>query len=155
MIFQKQMLLMQLNALEPGDKGVDALYVSPADDGLPLAIVIPGKYGAVGTNVDVYGETQKFFSALKVAYTGASVTSAIDKIAAVLKNGGLVRYVIATIEPLEQKQKEDLENTKKIANYDFGDRLVFEAMNLKKMYNVYMSQGPVEARVVDKQELIW
>lgn len=136
-----------------GDKGVDALYVSPADDGLPLAIVIQGKYGAVGTNVDVYGETQKFFSALKVAYTGASVTSAIDKIAAVLKNGGLVRYVIATIEPLEQKQKEDLENTKKIANYDFGDRLVFEAMNLKKMYNVYMSQGPVEASSTVKVDL--
>ena len=137
-----------------GDKGIDAVYITPLEeDDVPLAIVVQGKYGTAGVGVDVYGETQKFLSALKSAYAGNDVSPAVDKVAGVLKNGGIVRYVIATVEPLNQTQKDDLENTKKIANFDFGDKLVFDATNLKKMYNVYITLGPIETDTTVKVDL--
>ena len=128
-----------------GDKGVDAVYVFPTeDDDSPHAYVVQGKYGTAGTSLDIYSESQKFFSALKTSIGGTSVTPAVDKVAGVLKHGGLVRYVIATVESLDQPQKNNLSNIKKIANFDFGDKLVVEAISLENVYNVYTALNPVE-----------
>src|SRR5437588_6576477 len=124
-----------------GDKGVDALYVAEEDQSL-LAYVVQGKYGAAGTELDIYNETQKFLNALKQARNGTSVTFAVDKIAGVLNNEGFVRYVIATVDPLTEPQQQDLANVKKIANHDFGDQLVVEAISLDNLYNVYTSFEP-------------
>ncbi len=124
-----------------GDKGVDALYVAEEDQSL-LAYVVQGKYGAAGIELDIYNETQKFLNALKQARNGTSVTVAIDKIAGVLNNEGFVRYVIATVDPLTEPQQQDLANVKKIANHDFGDQLVVEAISLNNLYNVYTSLEP-------------
>lgn len=124
-----------------GDRGVDAVYISEEDQSL-LAYAIQGKYGAAGTSLDIYSESQKFLNALKQAMNDVSVTPAIDKIASVLKNSGFVRYVIATVDPLTEQQKQDLSNVKKIANHDFGDQLVVEAISLENLYNVYTSLEP-------------
>ena len=97
------------------DKGVDAISIMEEDNS-PLALVVQGKYGKAGIGLHIYTEAEKFFSALNDALKGVSVNAAIDKIAGVLKNGGLLRYIIATIEPLSQKQKKDLANVKKIAS---------------------------------------
>jgi hypothetical protein len=124
-----------------GDKGVDAVFVVE-DDQAPLAYVVQGKYGVAGTGLDVYSESQKFLNALKQAKNGISVTNAVNKIASVLNNGGLVRYIIATIDPLTQAQQQDLANVKKIANHDFGDQVVIDAISLENLYNVYTSLEP-------------
>ncbi|HJT56375.1 MAG TPA: AIPR family protein, partial [Ktedonobacteraceae bacterium] len=112
------------------------------DDQTPLAYVVQGKYGVAGTGLDVYSESRKFLNALKQAKNGISVTVAIDKIAGVLNNSGLVRYIIATLEPLSQTQQQDLANVKKIANHDFGDQLVIDAISLDNVYNVFTSLEP-------------
>lgn len=124
-----------------GDKGVDAVFVAE-DDQTPLAYVVQGKYGAAGTGLDIYGESQKFLNALKLAKNGASITVAVDKTASVLNNGGLVRFVIATVEPLTNVQQQDLANVKKIASHDFGDQLMIDAISLDNLYNVYASLEP-------------
>ncbi len=124
-----------------GDKGIDAVFVAE-DDQSPLAYVVQGKYGAAGTGLDIYSESQKFLNALKLAKDGASITVAVDKIASVLNNGGLVRYVIATIDPLTHTQQQDLANVKKIASHDFGDQLMIDAISLENLYNVYTSLEP-------------
>ncbi len=120
----------------PGDKGTDAVYIfPPEDDDIPRALVVQGKYGTAGVNLQVYQEAHKFLSALKSAQEGISITSAIDKIANIQKNGGLIRYLIVTIEPLNQVQQKDLENIKKIAYTDFGNKLVVEAICLTHIYS--------------------
>ena len=53
-----------------GDKGIDAVFVAE-DDQSPLAYVVQGKYGAAGTGLDIYSESQKFLNALKLAKDAA------------------------------------------------------------------------------------
>lgn len=118
-----------------GDKGVDAAYISSLEDEeVPYAIVVQGKYGTAGTNLQPYQETQKFLSALKLAQEGVSVTSTLDKIANVRKNGGLIRYLIVTVEPLSHTQQVDLDNVRKLAYLDFGNGLIIEAISLTNIY---------------------
>jgi hypothetical protein len=126
-----------------GDKGVDAICVFPAEnDDNPNAIVVQGKYGTAGTNLDIYVEARKFFHALKISYNGTPVTTAVDTVANVLKNDGIIRYIIATLTPLDESQQKSLEDIKKIANFDFGDKLVVEAINLE---NLYVTLGGVKS----------
>jgi hypothetical protein len=128
-----------------GDRGVDALYIYPSeDDGIPHAIVVQGKYGTAGADMNVYQEVHKFLHSLKLASIGNTINPSIDKIVGVLNNQGLIQYVIATTEPLTQAQKEDLENVKKIATTDFGDKLIFEIIDLKKIYNTYADYVPLK-----------
>src|SRR5436305_2529146 len=46
----------------PGDKGVDAIYiVLEEEEDKPSAIVVQGKYGSAGINLQIYLESRKFF----------------------------------------------------------------------------------------------
>jgi len=128
-----------INATEcagAGDKGVDAIHIVPLEDeGSRIqAIVVQGKYGAAGEGLPVYQESQKFLSAVKDALDGQSVTSAVEQVAGVLKNGGQIRYVVATVDPLDATQSRDLENAKKLAHADFGDSMVVEAINFEDLF---------------------
>jgi len=134
-----------------GDRGVDAIHVIPAEDegGRIEALVVQGKYGAAGTSLGVYEESQKFFSAVKEALAGASVTPAVEQAAGVIKNGGQIRYVVATIDPLDPGQSQDMDNVKKLAHVDFGDRMIVEAINLDDLYiSLGMTKDAVVKRVL-------
>lgn len=133
-----------------GDQGVDAVFISQEDQSL-LAYAVQGKYGTAGVSMDMYGEAQKFLSALKGSVNGTSATPAIDKVASALNSEGLVRYIIATTDPLSKTQQEDLANVKKIANHDFGDQLVVETLSLENLYNVYTN---IESGISIKVELV-
>ena len=136
----------------PGDKGVDAIHIiEPEDgDGFPQAIIVQGKYGAAGTGLQLYQESQKFFEALTNSVNGQSVTTAIDQVAGIIKNGGQVRYLVATVAPLDETQRKDLDNIKKLAQADFGDKLLIEAINLKDLFNTL---DTVEDHIMKKVEL--
>src|SRR6266571_8343366 len=76
-----------------GDRGMDALYIYSSEvDGIPHAIVIQGKYGTAGTDMNVYNETQKFLQSLKLARTGNSINPSFDKIVGVITNQGKIHY---------------------------------------------------------------
>ncbi len=79
------------------DHGVDALYVVEEESSLH-AFVVQGKYGSAGVGLDIDGEANKFISALRKAQGGEFVSQAIQTVAGVLRNDGIVRYIIATIE---------------------------------------------------------
>lgn len=137
-----------------GDRGIDALYIYPSEvDGVPHAIVVQGKYGSAGTDMNVYTEAQKFLQSLKLARTGNSINPSFDKIVGVITNQGIIHYVIATVEPLNKGQNEDLENVKKIASTDFGDKLIFEVIDLKKIYNTYDAYAPLKTNSGVKVDL--
>ncbi len=124
-----------------GDKGVDAVHIIPAEEeDSPRALVIQGKYGSVRTNLQVYPEAKKFLFALKEAYQGNPATPAVAKIAGILKNGGSVQYVIATVQPLSRSQQEQLADIKKLAATDFADKLMVEAINLDNIYAVLTTE---------------
>ncbi len=131
-----------INATEcagAGDKGIDALYIfPPEEDGIPRALVVQGKYGAAGTGLQLYQEASKFISALENAYQGNTVTDAVDTVANMFKHSGIVNYIIATVEPLNDTQRNDLENIKKLvmANKNFGENLTVEAISLENIYAV-------------------
>ncbi len=118
------------------DNGVDAAFIFPEeeDDSSPIALAVQGKYGTASKNLHIYTEAEKFFAALKSACGGLQVTHAIEKIAGMLKKGGLVQYIILTVEPLNATQRKNLENVKKIAYADFGEKLVIETINLGDVY---------------------
>lgn len=150
-----------------GDKGVDAVFISQEDQSL-LAHVVQGKYGTAGTEMNIYEESQKFLMALKDSMHGIPATPAIDKIASVLQyndqNNGLVRYIIATVDPLTTLQQADLANVKKIANHDFGDQLVIETLSLENLYHTYTKVGSITGapikvvlvcNVISVQENAW
>jgi hypothetical protein len=99
----------------------------------------------VSKGLQVYAEAEKFFSALTRAREGLHITFAIEKIAGVLKGGGLVQYVILTVEPLNAAQRKGFENIKKLAYADFGEKLVVEAINIG---DVYAALGTKNADVV-------
>jgi hypothetical protein len=125
------------------DHGLDALHVFPQDEDYDLsALVVQGKYGTAGKGLQVYTEAEKFFSALKRATEGNPITVAIDKTAGVLKRGGVIQYVIITVEPLNSVQQRGLENIKKIAYADFGDKLVVEAINLRDVHAALGTKNP-------------
>ena len=125
------------------DHGLDALHIFPQDEDYGLsALVVQGKYGTAGRGLQVYTAAEKFFSALKHATEGNSITVAVDKIAGVLKRGGVIQYVISTVEPLKSAQQRGLENIKKIAYADFGDKLVVEAINLQDVYAALGTKNP-------------
>ena len=133
-----------------GDRGVDALHIVVEEDGEGAeALVLQGKYGTAGAGLHVYDEARKFLSALKTARDGQSVTEAVDKAAAVIRNGGIVRYVVATVDPLDARQREDLANVQALAHRDFGDRLVTEALNVEILYDTLAVDQRVSARIVD------
>jgi hypothetical protein len=118
-----------------GDKGADAVYIFPAEDGtLPRALVVQGKYGLAGMKLSVYKEAQKFFQALSTARRGIPVAPHIDKVAGVFKNEGQVRYLIATVEPLTPVQQSELEDVKKLAFLEFGSNLIVEVVSLQNIY---------------------
>ncbi len=142
-----------INATEyagAGDKGVDALHIilPEEEDSQSQALVMQGKYGSAGTSLDLYSESQKFFSALKKALDGDSVTPAVDKAAAVIKNGGQVRYIVATVEPLSQAQSHHLDNVKKLAHADFDARVVVDAVNLHDLYAMLNGVQPPAVKSV-------
>jgi len=118
-----------------GDKGADAVYIFPAEDGvLPSALVVQGKYEIAGMNLSVYKEAQKLFQALSTARKGIPVAPHIDKVAGVLKSEGQVRYLIATVEPLTPVQQSELEDVKKLAFLDFGSNLIVGTVSLQNIY---------------------
>ena len=128
------------------DHGVDALYIFPEEeDNSRIALAVQGKYGTASKGLQIYTEAEKFFSALTRAREGRQITEAIDKLAGVLRGGGLVQYVLLTVEPLNVTQRKSLENMKKIAYADFGETLVVEAINLG---DVYAALGTKNADVV-------
>ena len=133
-----------------GDRGVDALHIVVEEDGEGAeALVLQGKYGTAGAGLHVYDEATKFLSALKMAREGQSVTEAVDKAEAVIRNGGIVRYVVATVDPLDARQREDLANVQALAHRDFGDRLVTEALNVETLYDTLAMDQRVSARIVN------
>jgi len=128
-----------------GDRGIDAVFISQVENSdAPHAIVVQGKYSTAGKSLDVYSEAQKFLLALKSSHAGTSINPSVDKIAGVLTNAGTAHYIIATFDPLTKQQKEDLENIRKIASSDFGDKIIFESTDLKKIYNMYVAYGSIE-----------
>ncbi len=133
-----------INATEcagPGDHGIDAIYVfPPEDDAIPRILVVQGKYGAAGAGLSPFIEATKLFDALNKAATGKSVTDAVDKVAYVLKNQGTVQYVIATVDPLDDKQLASLGDIKKLANIDFGNQLIVKAISLENLYDVVRTE---------------
>lgn len=125
----------------PHDHGIDAVYIFPAKtddvheelDGR-IALAIQGKYGAAGKGLQVHNEAEKFFSALKEAEEDKETSVAIAKLASVLRTGRFIQYVIVTLEPLNAMQQKSLENVKKLAYAEFGDKLVIETLNLEDLY---------------------
>lgn len=119
-----------------GDKGVDAIYIYPStEEDLPRALVLQGKYGSAGLNLQIMQEIQKFLFALKSAHNDLSSTDTVKKVANIQKNGGTVRYLLATLEPLTPTQRTDIESLKKIVYTDFGNSLIIEAINLENVYS--------------------
>src|SRR5258708_604677 len=117
------------------DHGVDALFIFPEEeDNDRFALAVQGKYGTASKGLQVYTEAEKFFTALTSAREGLHITYAIDKLAGVLRGGGLVQYIILTVDLLNSAQQKSLENIKKIAYADFGEKLVVEAINLGDVY---------------------
>jgi hypothetical protein len=61
--------------------------------------------------------------------------------------------LIVTVDPLDQAQRNDMSNVKKIANFDFSDKMVVEAISLENLYNVYTSLTPIETSISIKVDL--
>ncbi len=137
-----------------GDRGVDALYIySQEADGIPHAIIVQGKYGTAGSDMNVYSEVQKFLQSLKLVSAGTSINPSFDKIIGVMTSQGQIHYVIATVEPLNQAHNVVFENIKKKASTDFGSKLIFEMIDLKKIYSTFASYVPQETNSGIKVDL--
>lgn len=115
-----------------GDHGVDGLIISEAEDenSGAEALVIQGKYGHAGLDLSPYQESNKFIKALHRASQGEDVTDAVNRCAAVFSAGGIVRYVIATVEPLTAAQSSEIDDVRILARDQFRDRLVIESVCL-------------------------
>ncbi|HEY7022834.1 MAG TPA: AIPR family protein [Ktedonobacterales bacterium] len=115
-----------------GDHGVDALIISEAEDegGRTEALVMQGKYGEAGNSLSPYYESRKFVTGLSQALASEEVTPAINRCAKVLQNGGVVRYVIATVEPLSSEQSREVDDIRVLSSQQFGDRLLVETVSL-------------------------
>lgn len=141
-----------------GDKGIDALHIIPSDDKseksesgsesttdknrMNSALVVQGKYGTAGTSLQLYQESQKFFKALNDSINGKPITTAVDTAASVIRNGGLIRYVIATVDPLNNSQENDLKNIRVLAKHDFDNKVIVETINLENVYDVLSPVTP-------------
>ncbi len=119
-----------------GDRGVDAIYIEPADDGNPpRALTIQGKYGAAGEGFSPYQEFGKFAKALQQAIGGSAPTDALQQCASVIHNGGVIEYVVATVDPLgSNSQGQELEDVQLLAHQKFQERVVVGAVSLEDVY---------------------
>ena len=118
-----------------GDHGVDAIYIEEADNGTPpRALAVQGKYGAAELVFSPYNEFTKFQKGLIHAIEGSPPTNAIQQCASVWKQGGEIRYIVATVDPLSPSLRHDLENIRTIAHLQFEDRLFVDAVSLLELF---------------------
>lgn len=132
-----------------GDRGVDAIHIEPADeDTPPLVLVVQGKYGAAADTLSPVTEFGKFQHALESALAGEPPTDAIARCASVLNSGGLVTYVIASLDPLTEGQLQQVDDARVIARDRFGERVLIELVVLSEVYE-QLSDKPTAATSVE------
>ncbi|MDP2860086.1 MAG: AIPR family protein, partial [Bacillota bacterium] len=124
-----------------GDHGIDALIIDPAEDAEPPhALVVQGKYGVAGEQASPLDEFRKFAKGLRQARDGQPPTDALEQCAAILRAGGIVEYLIITIQPMTSDQLDELDDARGLANQGFGSQVVLEAMSLGDVYQEVTGQ---------------
>lgn len=142
-----------INATEcagPGDRGVDAVHIELADgDEPPRALVLQGKYGSAGETFSPLVEFRKFSQALQAAEEGDAPTSAIQQCASVRRSGGVIEYVVATVEPASQAIRDELEDARVLARQKFPDQVSVDAISLADIYQELTGepQRPLEVQM--------
>ncbi len=142
-----------VNATEcagPGDRGVDAIYVEEAEEGQPpTALTVQGKYGTAADGFSPYKEFSKFASALVDAQGGRAATKAIEQCASVLNHDGVITYVIATTEPLDNNLANEVDDLRALARQKFGEHITVQSASLLDVYEqitraVFKGEGQVQ-----------
>lgn len=118
-----------------GDRGIDAVYVTPADaDQPPSALVLQGKYGTAGEGFSPYQEFAKFATGLQDALDGHAPTDALHQCASVLKSDGIIQYTFATVTPLSASAQTEVNDVRTLARKRFEEHVLVEAISLKDVY---------------------
>ena len=127
----------------PGDKSVDAIHIYEADEGTPAtALVVQGKYGSAGDSFSPYKEFNKFADGIQSAKAGHAPTDAIQQCASVLKNGGALTYLIATVDPLTETLTREVEDVRVLSKQRFEGRTEIQQVCLKDMYEELVHEKP-------------
>ena len=121
-----------------GDSGVDGLIITEStfEGTTPEALVIQGKSSFDPNTFSPYLESKKYLASLKLSIEGKTTTGAIDRCANLLKNQGIIRYVIATIDALSETQNREIDDIRTIARDRFGDQLIIQTVCLNDIYSV-------------------
>jgi hypothetical protein len=133
-----------------GDSGADAIIITDFLDESqpPNAFILQGKYATAGEALAPLPEFAKFANALRKALNGNPPTVALEKCANVVRSGGTIQYVVATVDPLSDAQQSDLENARALAHDRFGDAVSIEPVNLEQIHRD-ISNRPSPGLIVD------
>lgn len=124
-----------------GDYGIDGLIIEPDEDGgPPHGIVVQGKYGVAGEQASPLDEFRKFSKGLDRTRDGQQLTDALEQCSSILKSGGSLQYLIATVDPLAESQMSELQDARTIANQRYGPGVTLEVISLGDLYQEISGQ---------------